>query len=80
MFSIGTIGGLILIFGAYLNYKGKAFYSIITYFIADFVWVFLSFSAKDYIGSILILIGMIFGILVFFKMKRGEFVKDLKVQ
>ena len=35
MIEPGTLGGLLLISGAFALYKGSAFYSIILYFIAD---------------------------------------------
>jgi len=74
----GTIGGLLLIGGAFALYKGNAFYSIIMYFIADIMWAILAYQAGDTFGMVCISIGMILGVGVYLKMQRGKFVKNLK--
>ncbi len=75
--SPGEVGGFLLILGAFALYKGKAFYSIILYFAADLMWVFLAIETNDIVGAILIGIGMAFGLGVFYKMNTGIFIKDL---
>jgi len=74
----GTIGGILLILGAYFLWRGNLVYSVGTYFVADIMWVVLSIKANDTLGAILVSIGMFFGLLVFIKTQRGTFVKDLR--
>jgi len=78
MIEPGTLGGLLLISGAFALYKGSAFYSIILYFIADIMWAILAYQAGDIFGMVCISIGMLLGIGVYFKMQRGKFVKHLR--
>ncbi|MEA3454414.1 MAG: hypothetical protein U9R12_05735 [Candidatus Caldatribacteriota bacterium] len=73
----GTIGGILLIVGAYALYKGKFMYSVLLYFLADMAWVVLAWQAGDIFGTVAISIGMLLGILVFIKTHTGVFVKDL---
>jgi len=70
-------GGILLIVGAYFMYRGQAMYSILTYALADICWLIISIQVGDIIGGILILIGLVLGILVYIKMNKGIFVKDL---
>ena len=74
----GILGGLFLILGAYLLYRGHAFYSIITYFFADLCWLAISLVNHAWFGSFAIIIGIIFSIGTWFKMNKGIFVKKLK--
>lgn len=76
--SVATIGGILLIIGAWFTYKGNIFLSIILYFLADCCWLTISLSTGDYFGSSLVFIGMILGVGVFIKMNTGIFVKNLK--
>jgi hypothetical protein len=77
MFNPGTIGGLLLIIGAYALYKGSALWSIIFYGIADIMWLILAYQAGDVFGAVTISIGIMLGIGVFIKMNTGIFVKNL---
>lgn len=76
--TVATIGGVLLIIAAFFTYKGKIFESIIIYFLADICWLFISFNSGDYLGSFLVLIGMLLGVGVFIKMNTGIFVKNLE--
>lgn len=76
--SIGIIGGILLILGAYLVYRGEIFYSVFVYFIADICWVGISFLNGDYVGAGFIIIGMLLGLLAFSKMHSGRMHKNLK--
>lgn len=76
--SIATVGGTLLIIGAFFTYRGNIFLSILIYFTADICWLMISLSTGDYFGSCLVLIGMLLGIGVYIKMNKGEFVKNLK--
>lgn len=73
----GTIGGLLLIAGAFALYKGNLLWSVGLYFFADIMWVWLAYKQGDIFGTVTISLGMFFGLLVFIKSKSGEFVKDL---
>ena len=77
MINPGEVGGVLLILGAIALYKGKVFHSIILYFVADIMWVFLAIKIGDIFGAILIGTGMLFGLGVFYKMNTGIFIKDL---
>ena len=76
--TVATIGGLLLIVAAFFTYKGKIFESIIIYFLADVCWLIISLNNNDYLGSSLVLVGMLLGIGVFIKMNTGIFVKNLE--
>jgi len=73
----GTIGGLLLILGAYALYKGNLLWSVGLYFFADTMWVWLAYKQEDYFGTFAISLGMLFGLLVWIKSHKGDFVKDL---
>ena len=74
----GTIGGLLLIGGAFALWRGSLLWSVALYFLADTMWVWLSYRQQDIFGMFSISLGMIFGVLVFLKSHRGEFVQNLK--
>ena len=80
MIEPGTIGGLLLIVGAYALYRGSLLWSVGLYFFADTMWVWLAYKQGDIFGTITISIGMLLGLLVWIKSHRGEFVKDLHVK
>ena len=74
---MATIGGLLLILGAWFVYRGNIYKSIITYFLADICWVVIAYSTGDIIGGTFVLIGMLLGVLVFLKMQRGDLHKTI---
>ena len=73
----GTIGGILLILGAFALWKGNLRWSVGLYFFADTMWVWLAYKQGDMFGTFAISLGMLFGLLVWLKSHRGEFVKDL---
>lgn len=75
---LGFLGGIFLIVGAFLLYKGKAFYSLIAYFFADLCWLAISYFNNATFGTISILVGIVFSVGVSLKMINGTFHKDLK--
>jgi len=77
MIEPATIGGIFLILGAYFLNKGDLLKSVFLYFIADCMWLVLALKQEDYFGIITVSIGMIFGLIVWWKSNKGVFVKDL---
>jgi len=78
MIEPGTLGGILLIFGAFALYNGKLLWSVSLYAVADIMWAILAYRQGDTFGMICVMIGLILGILVFIKSYTGVFVKDLK--
>lgn len=74
---MASIGGILLILGAYYTYKGKIFNAIGTYAIADFIWLFLAFTRQDYMGAFFIAVGTALGLAAFYKMNKGLFHKNI---
>lgn len=74
---MGTVGGILLILGAYFVFKGEIMKSMYMYLTADIVWISLSFMSGDIIGACLIFIGAILGFLAFIKMNNGTFNKTI---
>lgn len=72
-----TIGGLVLIYGAFLTYKGQIYLSVGTYLIADACWVYNAWENDDLKGVLMISVGIFFGILSTIKMRMGHMEKDL---
>lgn len=75
--SILTFGGLVLIYGAFLTYKGQIYLSAFTYLTADFCWVYNAWGHDDFKGVVFISVGIVFGMLATYKMKNGYMEKDL---
>ena len=71
-------GGILLIIGAWLVYKGEIFLSIFMYLIADTMWVVNAYINNDIMGVFFILAGMFFGVLATFKMQLGQMAKKLE--
>ena len=76
----GLFGGIFLILGAFSLWLGRLRLSVFFYFIADLCWVFLAYENNDIFGAVVIIIGMLFGFLVWLKSTFGIFVKDLRVK
>ena len=72
-----SLGGIILIYGAFLTYKGQIFLSVGAYLSADACWIINAYYNSDLVGSVFISLGMIFGILATYKMKTGKMEKNL---
>jgi len=75
--SFAILGGLLLSIGAYLTYKGKIYQAVIIYLFADLCWIIMAYEKSDYVGSIFIIIGTVFGFLTYLKMQNGEMNKSL---
>ena len=78
LFTPATFGGLFLILGSYQVFKGNIYASVFMFFIADLMWLFLAFSTGDIFGTIVVGIGMLFGLLAFLKMHHGFFNKSIR--
>ena len=77
MITFAVIGGIFLNIGAYLTFKGKIYEAVVIYLMADLCWVVMAYNRDDIFGMISIIIGIIFGILAFYKMKSGRMKKSL---
>jgi hypothetical protein len=77
MMSFATIGGILLIIGAFFTYKGNIHKSVMIYMLADIIWIILGIMSGDYIGALLIFIGAVLGLLAWMKMNSGIFNKTL---
>lgn len=75
--SLATIGGILLIIGAFATMKGKIDISILVYFVADICWVLMAIFSGDIIGAILTGIGMSLGIIAYYKMHKGKMRRTL---
>lgn len=75
--SILTFGGIVLIYGAFLTYKGQIFLSVGSYLLADFSWVLNAYFNDDLQGVIFISIGIVFGVIATHKMHSGKMKKHL---
>jgi hypothetical protein len=75
---MATIGGVLLIIGAWFTFKGQIYKAVLTYFLADLCWVFLAFQSGDVFGGVVVLIGMGFGLGAFYKMNSGKMEKELR--
>jgi len=75
--NFAIIGGILLNIGAYFTYKGQIFNSVLTYFFADFCWIYLAYDRGDWTGMTLITIGTTLGFAAFLKMNKGTMSKNL---
>jgi len=74
---MASIGGILLIIGAYFVYNGDIFKSVGAYFLADIVWIYLAYNSGDYFGTGMVVIGTMFGVGAFIKMNYGKMRKTL---
>lgn len=75
--SFAIAGGILLNIGAYLTFKGKIYEAVMVYLVADLCWIIMAWQRDDYIGVLLIIVGVVFGFLAFVKMKNGNMNKNL---
>jgi len=75
--SYAILGGILLIIGAFFVFRGQIFISVGIYFVADICWVVLAYQQNDYIGMLLISIGMLLGLGAYIKMNTGIMHKTL---
>ena len=66
-----------MLIGSFFTYKGDIYKSVIIYFFADLVWMILSFQSGNVFGAFVVLVALIVGVVVFYKMNRGIFRKDI---
>jgi hypothetical protein len=74
---ISIVGGFAMILGSFFIYKGDIYKSVIIYFFADLIWMILSFQSGNIFGGFVVLVALIVGIIVFYKMNKGIFRKDI---
>ena len=72
------LGGLLIILGSFFVSRGEIFKSVFAFAIADICWIFLALASGDIYGAVTVTIGMIFGIVAFYRMHKGQIRKDLK--
>jgi hypothetical protein len=77
MFSFAILGGILLNIGAYLTYRGKIYHSVIVYLFADICWIVMAYQKEDIIGAFFIIVGTLFGLLAYLKMREGVMRKSL---
>lgn len=75
--SVLTVGGVVLILGAYYIYFGNIYFSVISYTVADICWIINAITHGDLFGSVAISLGIIVGIIVTYKIKIGVFNKSI---
>jgi len=76
--TILTVGGLILIGGAFFTYKGKILTSVAWFILADFCWVANAITIGDIQGGIFVSVGVLFGMLATYKMHSGHMGNELE--
>lgn len=75
--SVLTIGGLLLIVGAFLQWRGFIFRAIVCWIFADVCWIINALLSNDYMGTVTIAVGLVLGVLTTIKMHTGKFHKKL---
>jgi len=78
MMTFAVLGGILLNIGAYLTYKGLIFRAVMVYLVADVCWVLMAYERQDWLGMVFIVVGIVFGLLAFAKMRSGNMEKELK--
>lgn len=76
-FSILSLGGILLIIGSYLTYKGYIFLSVFIFIFADICWTSNAVQNGDIQGFIFVSIGTLLGIFGMVKMNNGTMNKNL---
>jgi hypothetical protein len=72
-----TIGGLLLMYGAWYVANGNVFYSIIVYTLADICWLINAYLSNDLFAAVTVSVGIGTGLYVTYKMQRGTFRKSI---
>lgn len=78
MMTFAILGGILLNIGAFLTLRGMIYRSVIAFLLADLCWVAMAWERGDYLGMAFILLGVIFGVLAFAKMRNGKMEKELQ--
>lgn len=79
MFTVSTLGGILLCIGAFLSFKGQVYWAVASYLIADVCWIVLTLRAEDWQGLAFTIVGTLLGAAGFVKMHIGMMRKDLKL-
>lgn len=77
MVSFAILGGIMLNIGAFLTFKGRIFQAVWVYLLADLCWIAMAWERDDLTGMFFIAVGIVFGLLAFRKMHRGDMEKTL---
>jgi len=75
--SFAILGGIFLNIGAFLTYKGKIYEAVMVYLAADLCWVVMAYLREDWLGALFIVVGTVFGLMAFLKMRKGDMQKNL---
>jgi len=75
--SFAILGGILLNVGAFLTFRGKIYEAVAVYLFADFCWIVMAWERDDFWGVVSISIGVLFGLLAFFKMRSGKMSKSI---
>ena len=70
-------GGLMLILGNILVFKGQVYRSVQMFLLADIAWLWMAISAGDISGIVMVSIGVIISLAAFWKMYKGKFYKTI---
>jgi hypothetical protein len=73
-----TIGGFLLIVGAWYIYSGNMYFSVMSYMGADACWLHNAYLNDDLLGAVTVTIGIMTGLVVTYKMKVGVFYKSIR--
>lgn len=77
MFTIATLGGIMMSVGAFLSFKGKVYQAVATYLLADVCWVWLTYDKQDWQALFFTVLGTALGLAAFIKMYLGIMRKNL---
>ena len=75
--SFAILGGILLNVGAFLTFRGKIYEAVAVYLFADFCWIVMAWERDDFWGVVSISVGVLFGLLAFFKMRSGKMSKSI---
>jgi len=75
---VSLLGGIFLVLGAIFLARGNVYLSVLTYFIADIMWVLMALTQHAYFSAAVIAFGMGCGLYVWWKINRGDFHKSIK--
>lgn len=72
-----VLGGLMLILGNYLVFKGKVYQSIKVFLLADFAWLWLAIASGNIFGIVTVAVGVVLSFFAFWKMHTGVYNKTI---
>lgn len=74
---IPILGGLLLTLGNYLAWTGNIYRAVMVFLLADSMWIIMAVATTNFFGLITTIAGVVFSVLVVYKMYYGKFHKDL---